>query len=108
MIELEKEVLLINNCRKLWCQYNRVTRHRHREATQNNRPEALGGPTANRTYTDEERAALGGRLLEVEPVAELVLDAIRRNTLYIHTHSEAAEFFGKRAARISAAFADAL
>ena len=53
-------------------------------------------------------AVASGRLLEVEPVAELVLDAIRRNTLYIHTHSEAAEFFGKRAARISAAFADAL
>ena len=73
-----------------------------------NRPDALGGPTANRSYTDEERAALGGRLLEVEPVAELVLEAMRRNTLYIHTHSEAAEFFGKRAARISAAFDDAL
>ncbi|MEQ8232446.1 MAG: SDR family NAD(P)-dependent oxidoreductase [Gammaproteobacteria bacterium] len=73
-----------------------------------NRPDALGGPTANRTYTDEERAALDGRLLDVDPVATLVLDAIRRNDLYIHTHREAREYFGKRAERVSAAFDHAL
>ncbi|MEQ8663518.1 MAG: hypothetical protein RLW62_22085, partial [Gammaproteobacteria bacterium] len=57
-----------------------------------------------RTYTDEERAALDGRLLEVDPVAALVLEAMRRNALYIHTHREAREYFGKRAERIDAAF----
>jgi len=71
-----------------------------------NRPSALGGPTANRTYTDEERAALDGRLLDVEPVAEQVLEAIRRNSLYIHTHSEADQWFKGRADRIVAAFDD--
>lgn len=73
-----------------------------------NRPEALGGPEANRTYTDEERAALQGRLLDVEPVAELVLAAIRNNEPYIHTHKEASAYFQKRAARISGAFERAL
>ncbi|MGE0486233.1 MAG: SDR family NAD(P)-dependent oxidoreductase [Gammaproteobacteria bacterium] len=73
-----------------------------------NRPDTLGGPTANRTYTDEERAALDGRLLDVAPVAALVLDAIRDNELYIHTHREARAYFDKRAERISAAFERAL
>ncbi len=73
-----------------------------------NRPQALGGPDANRTYTDEERAALDGRLLDAAPVAGLVLDAMRRNELYIHTHREAAEYFHRRAERIEAAFANAL
>jgi NAD(P)-dependent dehydrogenase (short-subunit alcohol dehydrogenase family) len=73
-----------------------------------NRPDLHGGPAANRTYTDDERAALQGRLLSVEPVAELVIDAIRRNEPYIHTHKEAAEYFRKRADRISAAFEQAL
>lgn len=73
-----------------------------------NRPQHLGGPTANRTYTDEERAALDGRMLDAEPVAERVLDAIRNNELYVHTHREAQTYFDRRAARISAAFAKAL
>jgi NAD(P)-dependent dehydrogenase (short-subunit alcohol dehydrogenase family) len=73
-----------------------------------NRPDALGGPGANRTYTDAERAALDGRLLAVEPVAEAVIDAMQRNNLYIHTHKEAEDYFRKRADRITAAFATAL
>ncbi|MGR8921391.1 MAG: SDR family NAD(P)-dependent oxidoreductase [Gammaproteobacteria bacterium] len=73
-----------------------------------NRPQTLGGPSANRTYTDEERAALDGRLLEVEPVAQLVLEAIERNELYIHTHREAETYFSKRAQRIADAFDRAL
>jgi len=73
-----------------------------------NRPQTLGGPAANRTYTEEERAALDGRTLAVEPVAELVLDAIRADELYIHTHREARTYFERRAERIGAAFDRAL
>jgi NAD(P)-dependent dehydrogenase (short-subunit alcohol dehydrogenase family) len=76
------------------------------ECTQS--PQHLGGPTANRTYTDEERAALDGRMLDAEPVAELVLEAIRNNELYVHTHREAQTYFDRRAARISKAFGRAL
>lgn len=73
-----------------------------------NRPDELGGPTANRTYTEEEREALDGRMLAVEPVADMVVRAIRENRLYIHTHREAATYFQRRAERISAAFEDAM
>lgn len=73
-----------------------------------NRPDELGGPEANRTYTDEERAALEGRLLAVEPVADLVIAAIEHNHPYIHTHKEAAQYFDKRARRIANAFELAL
>lgn len=73
-----------------------------------NRPQALGGPSANRTYTDQERASLNGATLAVEPVAELILNAIRRNDLYIHTHKIAAKYFERRAERINQAFDYAL
>ena len=69
-----------------------------------NRPAALGGPDANRTYTAEELAALDGRLIDVEPVAAAVLDAIRHNHLYIHTHKEAEAYFLRRSDRIRDAF----
>jgi NAD(P)-dependent dehydrogenase (short-subunit alcohol dehydrogenase family) len=71
-----------------------------------NRPQGLGRSV--NTYSDEELAALQGRTLEAAPVAELVLDAIRRNQLYIHTHTEAEPLFRARSERISAAFAHAL
>ena len=73
-----------------------------------NRPQALGGPEANRTYTDEERASLNGVTLGSEPVAALILDAMRRNDLYIHTHKIAAKYFTRRAERINQAFDYAL
>ena len=69
-----------------------------------NRPQDLGGPTANRTYTDEERESLNGATLAVEPVADLVVEAIKRNDLYIHTHKMAAKYFARRAERITRAF----
>jgi NAD(P)-dependent dehydrogenase (short-subunit alcohol dehydrogenase family) len=73
-----------------------------------NRPVELGGPKANRTYSDEEKAQLAGRELRVEPVADLVVDAIRTNALYIHTHKEAREFVRRRFERMDAAFDRAL
>ena len=73
-----------------------------------NRPAELGGAAANRTYTEEERAALEGRTLEAGPVAELVLDAIRDNRLFIHTHKEAEDYVRKRTERMCEAFERAL
>lgn len=69
-----------------------------------NRPAELGGAQANRTYTAEERATLNGATLTTAPVAELVLDAMRREALYIHTHRDAQQFFHRRAERIEGAF----
>jgi NAD(P)-dependent dehydrogenase (short-subunit alcohol dehydrogenase family) len=73
-----------------------------------NRPPELGGTTANRTYTEEERGALQGRTLAAEQVAELVLEAIRNDWLYIHTHREALPYVKGRADRILSAFDKAL
>lgn len=67
-----------------------------------NRPAALGGPIAN-TYSEEDRAELVGRTLSADAVAALVLEGIRRNQAYIHTH-----LFRARAERILARFDTAL
>ncbi len=72
-----------------------------------NRPADLGGPKTN-TYTDEERGALQGRTLDAAPVAELVLEGIRRNQAYIHTHKEAQALFRGRADRMIGSFDNAL
>jgi len=77
------------------------------DASYRNRPAELGGAIAN-TYSDEERGALQGRTLEAGPVAELVLDAMRRNQLFIHTHTEAEALIRRRADRILAEFDRAL
>jgi NAD(P)-dependent dehydrogenase (short-subunit alcohol dehydrogenase family) len=69
-----------------------------------NRPDRLGGPAANRTYTEEERAALEGRELSAAEVADLVVDAMRENRLYVHTHREAKQYVKRRWERIDAAF----
>ena len=73
-----------------------------------NRPQELGGQVANRTYTEGERAALSGTTLTAAPVGQLVLDAMRRNDLYIHTHKEAQAFVHRRGERIESTFVHAL
>lgn len=73
-----------------------------------NRPAKFGGPAANRTYTDEERATLQGRELSAAQVADLVIDAVRENRLYVHTHGEARQYVKRRWERIDAAFDVAL
>jgi len=72
-----------------------------------NRPAEFGGPVAMAIYSDEEMAQLAGRTLAAEPVAELVVDGIRHNRLYLHTHAEARAFVRRRWERVDAAF-DAL
>ena len=73
-----------------------------------NRPQELGGKVANRTYTDTERAELNGATLSAAPVGELVVAAMRRNDLYIHTHKAAQAFVHKRGERIEATFVHAI
>jgi len=71
-----------------------------------NRPAELGSKIS--AYSDEERASLVGRPLEADSVADLVLAAIRRNQLYIHSHKEAEPLVRRRAERLCADFAHAL
>jgi NAD(P)-dependent dehydrogenase (short-subunit alcohol dehydrogenase family) len=76
-----------------------------------NRPAELGGGVTEaeaNVYSEDERAALQGRTLEVGPVAELVVEALRRDQAFIHTHTEAKALFRARADRIEAAFNHAL
>ncbi len=72
-----------------------------------NRPDSLGG-AASHGYSEEALAALQGRTLSPDTVAELILAAIADNRLYIHTHKEAEPLFRKRAERILTAFENAL
>jgi NAD(P)-dependent dehydrogenase (short-subunit alcohol dehydrogenase family) len=76
------------------------------ENSTRNRPQHLGGPAPN-TITDEDRAHYG-RILTTEAVARLVLDGIRDNRMYLHTHKEAESLVRARADRILSAFDHAL
>jgi NAD(P)-dependent dehydrogenase (short-subunit alcohol dehydrogenase family) len=73
-----------------------------------NRPAELGGPELKQTYADKEGGTLEGRTLKAEPVAQLVVDAIRRNELYIVTHKESGPFIRRRFERLEAALGNAL
>ena len=73
-----------------------------------NRPPDLGGPQARTEYADKLSGALSGRTLSVEPIGDLVVDAIRRNALYIITHKETEAFLVRRFARLQAAVQTAL
>jgi short-subunit dehydrogenase len=72
------------------------------------RPADMGGGVAASTFPKSERTNMEGRVLAPEPVADLVVEAIRENRLYVHTHSEGESFVRARAERIANAFAKAL
>jgi hypothetical protein len=73
-----------------------------------NRPAELGGPETHTVYVDKESGSLEGRTLPVGPVGDLVVDAIRRNALYIITHKETEAYIKRRFDRITEAVAHAL
>lgn len=74
------------------------------ERSARNRPRELGGGGRAAGATVEQQ----GRILAVEDVAELVVAAIARDDLYIHTHAEAREFVARRAERVQRGFRYAL
>ena len=73
-----------------------------------NRPAELGGSETHTVYADKESGSLEGRTLPVGPVGDLVVDAIRRNALYIITHKETEAYIKRRFDRITEAVAHAL
>ncbi|MCC6918379.1 MAG: SDR family NAD(P)-dependent oxidoreductase [Alphaproteobacteria bacterium] len=73
-----------------------------------NRPEELGGPAAAHPYEDADSGNLQGRTLTADETAQLVLNGILANRLYLHTHKEARPFFEGRARKIAEAFDAAL
>ena len=76
------------------------------EQSQRNRPQTLGGPEASPPVPDQgsENPALAGRVLDVEDVAEQVVDAISANRLYILPHQESRDPIRRRFERIDQAF----
>jgi len=74
------------------------------DASDRNRPEHLGGPGRRGAIpapTDDE---LAGRLIDAAPVAELVVQAIAQNELYVITHPESRQFVRNRFERVDRAF----
>jgi hypothetical protein len=59
-------------------------------------------------YADKESGSLEGRTLPAGPVGDLVVDAIRRNALYIITHRETEAYVERRFERINEAVIHAL
>src|SRR5215470_9730485 len=72
--------------------------------SERNRPAELGGSEASRPRTSEEQQNLRGRVLSPELAAEKVVNAVKKNELYIHTHEEARAFIRRRFERIDRAF----
>jgi NAD(P)-dependent dehydrogenase (short-subunit alcohol dehydrogenase family) len=75
-------------------------------ASERNRPEELGGPEALARVVDqsEDNPDQAGRVLSVELVAADVVDAIKRNRLYIVPHAESRGFVRRRFERIEAGY----
>jgi NAD(P)-dependent dehydrogenase (short-subunit alcohol dehydrogenase family) len=73
--------------------------------SERNRPAELGGAKSQRQQTTEEAQSMRGRVLTPELAAGKVVDAVKKNELYIHTHEEARPFIRRRYERIDKAFA---
>ena len=75
-------------------------------SSERNRPSSLGGPDASPRVEDQtdDNPDQAGRVLPVEVVAVDVVDAIKRNRLYIVPHAESRAFVQRRFARIEAGY----
>jgi len=75
-------------------------------SSERNRPPSLGGPDASPRVEDQsdDNPDQAGRVLPVEVVAADVVDAIKRNRLYIVPHAESRAFVQRRFARIEAGY----
>jgi short-subunit dehydrogenase len=72
--------------------------------SERNRPTELGGPTASRPQSADAQQNMRGRTLSPELAAEKVVNAVKKDELYIHTHEEARDFIRRRFERIDRAF----
>lgn len=74
--------------------------------SERNRPASLGGSTASPGVQDqgESNENLAGRVLEVEPLVTMVVDAIVANRLYILPHEESRKSIHRRFDRIDKTF----
>lgn len=77
-------------------------------SSERNRPVDLGGPESSPPVEpqDEDNPNQAGSVLDVELVADMLVDAIENNRLYVVTHPESREFVHRRFQRINDAFGD--
>ena len=68
-----------------------------------NRQADYGGPEAQH-YPKVADGQMAGRVIDVSEVAQLVVDGIRRNQLYLLPHQESREMIRRRFERIDRAF----
>ncbi len=78
-------------------------------ASARNRPVDLGGTATppDRPTVDAANPDLAGRVLAAEDIADDLVDAIRRNRLYVLPHAESRESVRRRFARIERDFDEA-
>ncbi len=71
-------------------------------SSERNRPGDLGGPEASPGVADQDEGNddLAGRVLDVETVAAMTIDAMENNRLYVVPHEESREFVRRRFERI--------
>ena len=74
--------------------------------SERNRPPDLGGPAASPGVADQDEANedLAGRVLDVETVAAMTIDAMVANRLYVLPHEESRRFIARRFERIDRTF----
>ena len=75
------------------------------DASGRNRQADYGGPEAQKDSEIDEKQ-MSGSVVAVEEVADLVVDGIRNNRLYLFPHPESREFIRRRFDRIDRAFAE--
>lgn len=73
------------------------------DASGRNRQDDYGGPESQ-AYDDVDEEEMAGRLLGADLAADLVLQGIRENKLYLFTHEESRDFIRKRFERMDRAF----
>jgi len=80
--------------------------HTNIGTSERNRPAELGGPGSSPRVPDqgEGNRDLAGRVLDVGEVARQVVDAVRRDRLYILPHEESREAIRRRFTRIDRTF----
>ena len=77
-------------------------------SSERNRPSELGGPEASPGVEDqdEDNTDLSGAVLAVEDVAQMTVDAMLANRLYVLPHEESRGFIRRRFERIDQTFED--
>ena len=75
-------------------------------SSERNRPADLGGPEASPGVADQDEANedLAGRVLDVETVASMTVEAMLANRLYVVPHEESRRFIQRRFERIDRTF----